>query len=105
MAKSIRSKWKRKMRAIKRVGMDEKVLIRMKKMLAENEKAEREEELEKEKEQKEKAKSSDSVDTDVALEVQTGNLDLSLFINQKSNLYFILKPKQLTRQWKLKVRT
>jgi len=37
MAKSIRSKWKRKMRAIKRVGMDEKVLVRMKKMLAAHE--------------------------------------------------------------------
>jgi hypothetical protein len=88
MAKSIRSKWKRKMRAIKRVGMDEKVLIRMKKMLAENEKAEREEELEKQNEKKETAKSSDSVDTDVALEVQTGNQDLNLFTNQENNYSF-----------------
>ena len=88
MAKSIRSKWKRKMRAIKRVGMDEKVLIRMKKMLAENEKAEREEELEKENDKKEKAQSSVSVDTDVALEVQTGNQDLNSFTIQESHYTF-----------------
>lgn len=36
MAKSIRSKWKRKMRAIKRVRYDEKILIRTKKMLADH---------------------------------------------------------------------
>ena len=37
MAKSLRSKWKRKMRAIKRETMDVKVLERMKKMLAASE--------------------------------------------------------------------
>lgn len=36
MAKSLRSKWKRKMRAIKREKMDVKVLARMNKMLVES---------------------------------------------------------------------
>ncbi len=63
MAKSMRSKWKRKMRAIKRVGMDEKVLQRMKKMLADHEKEEKEEA--QWKAQQQQAQNKDAIVIDV----------------------------------------
>ena len=44
------------MRAIKRVGMDEKVLVRMKKMLADHDKATKEEAAEKGREEHAKAR-------------------------------------------------
>jgi len=75
MAKSLRSKWKRKMRAIKRVGMDEKVLIRMKKMLAAHEAEVKEIEAEqrhaKKLEEAEAAKIAASIDATEKTDLET----------------------------------
>lgn len=62
MAKSLRSKWKRKMRAIKREKMDVKVLDRLKNMLATAEVEKKQDEEEKNWLEKKKLKTPQTVE-------------------------------------------